>query len=81
MERIGQMTDIQTARDLGVVSCRRCTAVWPRGTTACGRCGRRLQSRDTKSLQRGLGALACGVDVLCACEPLSDVAHAHPVSR
>jgi paraquat-inducible protein A len=46
------MSDIQSARDLGVVGCRRCTAVWPINTPTCGRCGRTLQSRDKKSLQR-----------------------------
>jgi len=43
---------IVTARELGVVGCRRCTQVWPRGTEHCGRCGQTLQSRDHKSLQR-----------------------------
>ncbi len=52
MERIGQMTAIRSAREAGVVACRRCTAVWPLGTVHCGRCGKRLKSRDTKSLQR-----------------------------
>lgn len=43
---------IVTARELGVVGCRRCTQVWPRDTELCGRCGQTLQSRDHKSLQR-----------------------------
>ncbi|MFK7765553.1 MAG: paraquat-inducible protein A [Roseobacter sp.] len=46
------MSTIRTARDLDVVGCRRCTAVWPVNTSVCGRCGSHLQSRDTKSLQR-----------------------------
>jgi paraquat-inducible protein A len=52
MERSEQMNHIANARDLDVVGCRRCTAVWPSETETCGRCGTRLQSRDTKSLQR-----------------------------
>ncbi|WP_299190972.1 paraquat-inducible protein A [uncultured Litoreibacter sp.] len=46
------MFDVATARELGVVGCRRCTQVWPTGTTTCGRCGKTLISRDHKSLQR-----------------------------
>lgn len=41
-----------TAREAGLVACRRCTRVWPLGTAACGRCGSRLLSRDPKSLGR-----------------------------
>ncbi|KMK66791.1 Paraquat-inducible protein A [Puniceibacterium sp. IMCC21224] len=41
-----------TAREAGLVACRRCARVWPMGTTECGRCGARLQSRDTGSLGR-----------------------------
>ncbi|MFN3208281.1 MAG: paraquat-inducible protein A [Roseovarius sp.] len=37
---------------MGLVACTRCTKVWPRGTETCGRCGKRLQSRDATSLQR-----------------------------
>lgn len=52
--RVAQVSHptIITARDLGVVGCRRCTQVWPAGTSACGRCGKPLVSRDAKSLQR-----------------------------
>ncbi len=48
------MSDVQviTAREMGVVGCRRCTQVWPVGTETCGRCGKTLVSRDLKSLQR-----------------------------
>ena len=45
-------TPIITAREMGVVGCRGCTQVWPQGTQTCGRCGKRLQLRDHKSLQR-----------------------------
>lgn len=41
-----------TARDAGLVACRRCARVWPEGTEVCGRCGHEITSRHTKSLQR-----------------------------
>lgn len=41
-----------TARTKGMVACRRCSKVWPIGTKHCGRCNARLESRDTKSLQK-----------------------------
>lgn len=41
-----------TARDAGLVGCRRCARVWPMGTETCGRCGSHLVSRDPTSLQR-----------------------------
>ncbi|MEM6407787.1 MAG: paraquat-inducible protein A [Pseudomonadota bacterium] len=44
--------NIKTAREMGLVSCTRCTKVWPAGTAQCGRCGKTLISRDRKSLQR-----------------------------
>lgn len=37
---------------MGLVSCLRCTRVWPAGTPRCGRCGKKLVSRDEMSLQR-----------------------------
>ncbi|MGB7244220.1 MAG: paraquat-inducible protein A [Sulfitobacter sp.] len=37
---------------MGVIACTRCTRVWPNGTQTCGRCGKRLLSRDQRSLQR-----------------------------
>jgi len=43
---------MRTARDAGLVACRRCTRVWPMGTEFCGRCGHEITSRHTKSLQR-----------------------------
>lgn len=52
MELAGQRTEFITARELGVVACRRCTRVWPRGTQTCARCGHAIVSRDHKSLQR-----------------------------
>ena len=41
-----------TARDAGLVACRRCSRVWPLGTPTCARCGSRLVSRDPRSLSR-----------------------------
>ncbi|MDG1116014.1 MAG: paraquat-inducible protein A [Flavimaricola sp.] len=41
-----------TARDAGLVACRRCTRVWPGHETECGRCGASLASRDDRSLSR-----------------------------
>lgn len=52
MERAGTQEKIVTARDLGVVACRRCAKVWPLDTATCGRCGHKLVSRDPLSLQR-----------------------------
>ena len=50
-----------TARDAGLVGCRHCTRVWPRGTRVCGRCGGRLTSRDATSLQRVWAWLLVGL--------------------
>ena len=41
-----------TAREAGLVGCRRCTRVWPAGRARCARCGQRLSSRQPASLQR-----------------------------
>lgn len=41
-----------TAREAGLVGCRRCARVWPITETECGRCGAALQSRDASSLSR-----------------------------
>ncbi|WP_152453063.1 MULTISPECIES: paraquat-inducible protein A [unclassified Roseivivax] len=41
-----------TAREAGLVACQRCARVWPMGQARCGRCGNKLVSRDTKSLQK-----------------------------
>lgn len=41
-----------SARELGLVACRRCTKAWPLETERCGRCGHKLVSRDPMSLQR-----------------------------
>jgi len=44
--------NIKSARELGLVTCRRCSRVWPINTPTCGRCGHHIQSRDPTSLQR-----------------------------
>ncbi len=41
-----------TALDAGLVGCRYCTRVSPKGTRVCSRCGGSLRSRDVTSLQR-----------------------------
>lgn len=52
MELAGTSKEILSAREKGIVACTRCTKAWPMGTEVCGRCGHRLYSRDTLSLQR-----------------------------
>lgn len=52
MERLEQSGTILSARDLGVIACRRCTQVWPQGTQICGRCDHEMKPRDTHSLQK-----------------------------
>lgn len=52
MDSTGQSNAALTARDAGLVGCRHCTRVLPRGTVVCPRCGGALESRDTHSLQR-----------------------------
>ncbi|MCR8827893.1 paraquat-inducible protein A [Photobacterium sp. TY 1-4] len=34
------------------MACRRCSRVWPMGQARCDRCGSKLVSRDTRSLQK-----------------------------
>lgn len=51
MEISGTATAL-TAREAGLVACRRCARVWPAGTVECGRCGSRLETRDRHSLQK-----------------------------
>lgn len=41
-----------TAREAGLVGCRRCSKVWPIDTPRCGRCGAALRSRDRTSISR-----------------------------
>ncbi|MEM6728077.1 MAG: paraquat-inducible protein A [Pseudomonadota bacterium] len=48
----GTGAPVVTARERGLVGCRRCTKVSKRGTSHCPRCGTRLVSRDRASLSR-----------------------------
>ena len=50
-----------TAREAGLVACRRCTRVWPMGETTCRRCGGGLASRDARSLSRVWAWWAAGL--------------------
>jgi paraquat-inducible protein A len=43
---------LTTARDAGLVACRRCARVWPLATPACARCGSKLRSRDPRAISR-----------------------------
>ena len=43
---------VLTAREAGLVTCVHCARVWPMGTPDCPRCGKKLVSRDEKSLSR-----------------------------
>lgn len=43
---------ILSAREMGIVACRRCTKAQLMGTDVCPRCGHPLKSRDPLSLQR-----------------------------
>ena len=47
-----QNQKILSAREMGIVACRRCTKAQPLGTQTCPRCGHVLQSREPLSLQR-----------------------------
>lgn len=43
---------MRTAREMGLVGCRRCMLASELGTKTCPRCGSPLESRDTQSLQK-----------------------------
>jgi paraquat-inducible protein A len=60
MSRAGRLHAL-TAREAGLVGCRRCARVWPIGQPTCGRCGAALQSRDPRSLSRVWAWWAVGV--------------------
>jgi len=61
MEFAGSSKHTLTAREAGLVACRRCARVWPEGTPVCTRCGTKLVSRDRKSLQKVWAWLTMGV--------------------
>lgn len=50
-----------TAREAGLVACRRCGQVHAREDARCRRCHGRLQSRDTQSLQKVWAWLFAGI--------------------
>ncbi len=52
MEFSGTPQKTVTARSAGLVACTRCARAWPLETEVCGRCGKKLVSRDANSLQR-----------------------------
>ena len=52
---------VLTARAAGLVGCRECGRVHPRGTAACALCGTPLESRDATSLQRVWAWLIAGM--------------------
>lgn len=52
MEIPGALNGETTARERGLVGCRRCARVWPIAQTRCGRCSSRLKSRDALALQK-----------------------------
>ncbi len=52
MEFPGTPQKILSAREMGLVACTRCTRAWPLGTQVCGRCGHKMVSRDSHSLQK-----------------------------
>ena len=63
MEIAGPLTENTTARDAGLVGCRRCARVWPATEARCGRCGGRLSSCSKNSLRKvwawwGAGVIA-----------------------
>ena len=60
MSGVGHLSAL-TAREAGLVACRRCTRVWPEHDTECGRCGASLTSRDDRSLSRVWAWLIVGL--------------------
>lgn len=61
MGSAGSYTQLITAREAGLVACRRCGQVHPPERSHCKRCGSPLQSRDELSLQRVWAWLIAGM--------------------
>ena len=55
------MTGLTTAREAGLIGCRRCGQVHGGDATICKRCHCALQSRDTESLQKVWAWLIAGI--------------------
>ena len=58
---VGRNQSLTTARQAGLVACRRCGQVDLIEATTCARCGAHLQSRDTDSLQKVWAWLIAGM--------------------
>ena len=58
---VGRSQSLTTARQAGLVACRRCGQVDLIEVTTCARCGAHLQSRDTDSLQKVWAWLIAGM--------------------
>lgn len=52
MENTGNPPPVLTAREAGLVGCTRCGRVHRPSVQICDRCGSKLQSRDSRALQR-----------------------------
>jgi paraquat-inducible protein A len=52
---------MKTAKEMGLIGCRRCTRVSPAGTELCSRCGGKIASRDPMSLQKVMAWWLLGV--------------------
>ena len=63
MEDAGTAPRILTAKEAGLVGCTECGRVHAPGVARCTRCGTRLRSRDTASLQRVWAWLFAGLVV------------------
>ena len=61
MAGAGHITDVITAREAGLIACRRCGQVHDQHVLACDRCHARLHSRGPDSLQKVWAWLIAGV--------------------
>ncbi len=61
MASIGSSDALITAREAGLIACRRCGRVHDGAASTCTRCGSHIQSRDTTSLQRVWAWLIAGL--------------------
>ncbi|MEI4263160.1 paraquat-inducible protein A [Roseovarius sp. D0-M9] len=52
---------MKTAKEMGLIGCKRCTRVSPPGTEVCPRCGGKVVSRDPMSLQKVMAWWILGV--------------------